>query len=219
MNYSAGQSKTGSALDYLTENKLYAYAYEDLARFLVGLETVFQQEFPSSNFHESRPAPAQWLLQIGQTCKNVRTRLSALGVESEDPVYRTLGSIIRHADSIFWNSYRLSEDRIEQAYFDDKVYALLNHLNLRSDGSVRSNGMWDTRCQSEIDEEKKRERNALLDFVRANPAQVVEHVYYWAQNGQGHNCKITWEFEQLVEVFQLLKDPDGSNVPQRLLGP
>lgn len=206
MSIQGKATRTDDVLDFLSEQKLYAYGYSDIAKFLVALETALSQEFPTILFNERR-APLSWLMRVAKTLQGVKQKISIFDLSGDDPLLATQANVIRHIGDIFWNSYRLTQEQIDQASFNQTVYDLLHELELRTDHyQVRQGAWWDDRSKDEIQLERENKRRALLDFVRENPAAVVAQVYHWASRGEGHQAIISNDHRQLFELFGIMKD-------------
>ena len=94
------------------------------------------------------------------------------------------------------------------------VYRLLRELKLRDSGSSLSES-WD--CYSDPAKlVKEKYRQELLELVKRNPAKVVATVYHWANEGVGHNAKISDERERVFNLFFLIESERSLSKIDRL---
>lgn len=192
------------ALDYLAIDNLWVYDLERISLYVVGLKTILRSKVPAGTFNSERPAPVEVLEVLIKTCSAIRARLSELQVDQKHRVYKELEEVVRYISSHFSSSYHISQDVIEEERFYDKVYRLLRELNLR-DSSSRLNDSWSSRSVDEIKLAKDKYRRELLEFVKENPAKVVETVYHWANKGVGRDAKISSQREGVFNLFFLIE--------------
>lgn len=196
--------KLREALDYAAVDNLYAYDLQRVSLVAVGLSTALHRELPTSNVNVHSPIPASWFKELVKVCGGIRGRILTLNVEADYPVHRTLEAIVTHIEWLFSNSYRITDQSIEEEQFADSIYRLLRLFNL-VDSSTRFIGGYDSRDAAEIAREEEEKRSALLDFVKSSPEEVVSAVFHWGRNASDRNVKITRDRKELFEIFRLIQ--------------
>lgn len=215
MNRQEIPAQLKEALDYLHPDNLWTYDIDRMSLYLVGLKVVLHRELPHGSFNEERPIPTAWANILISTCISIRYRLEELNIGNSHRIFEALKNIVEHVYWLFSSSYHLSQHIIDQERFNDKVYRLLEELNLRGHQPIR-NGSWDPRSSDEIALAEFKYRQELLDFVKEKPAEVIATVYQWANHGVGHNAKIRNEREELFKLFQILESEKSGSTNELL---
>lgn len=192
-------------LEVLSEENLYAYGLPEMAKALVGLKVALKKELPYNSFSSNRPAPLSTLKRLATTCKAARAKLYELGLALEEPAHQTLSTVITHTHSVFFVSYGVTQEGIDEAEFEESIRKLLIKLNLLH-GGPRSNGaFWDRRSNEERSQQEFKERQALLDVVRNRPEETIRLVYQWADKGIGYIQPTSIDAREQIEIFHILK--------------